>query len=106
MPRQRLPVQYFADIVDELKGVNARLDRLISQQAPATLEASEPAGDEPVRVRLEEPVRPDSEPAVVAEIDPDFPDSGRAENAPNGTCQEQTKRGNTCGRSLPCPYHG
>lgn len=128
MPRQRLPVQYFADILDQLKGVNARLDTLISQQAPA--EVSEPAGSEPERVRLEEPARPDevrttlqvgervlprAHPSeqvaadMVAQIDEGIDVENDAPTSPNDgreRCREQTKRGNICGKPLPCRYHG
>lgn len=94
------PEQKYLDaILGELRGINAKLD------GQATVSARSASGQSE-KVRLEEPVRPDSEPAAVPDIDPDFPDSGRAENAPEGTCQEQTRRGNTCGKPLPCRYHG
>lgn len=115
------PQQLLADVVAELRGVNERLDTLIGQSAPATLESSEPATAEPEPVRLQEPspggvVTPSVSSTLevgeqvlsrdqVAQIDPDFPESGRAENAPAGTCQELTKRGNVCDRPLPCRYH-
>lgn len=118
MPRQRLPVQYFADMLDQLKSMNAKLDVLVGQSVPQVTPVPAEPTVEPASVRLEEPLRPTSAgdtigppstvgpPDEAAQIDPDFPDSGRAENAPEGACQEQTKRGNVCGKPLPCRYHG
>lgn len=116
MPRQRLPVQYFADMLDELKSMNAKLDTLIDRSAPQGTPVPAEPSVEPERVRLHEPVRSTSDatigpPSMVGPPDEGIDGEADAEVSPireqgrAGTCLEQTKRGNVCGKPLPCRYH-